>query len=253
MKVSIVMPAYNAGHYIEAAVRSVLNQTYTDFELIVVDDGSTDSTEEIVRRLSGADTRIVLLRNEKNSGVSASRNAGVARAKGEWIAFLDSDDLWREDKLEKQLALLNRHPDGVLSYTASAFMDEAGNRYSYMLEAEEETTYKTLLRKNLLSCSSVMVRRDVMLRYPMGGDHMHEDYAAWLQILSEVPCAYGLNEPLLVYRIHKHSKSENRVRSAKMMFYSYRHVGYSFFCTVILTFRYMVYSVSKRKKIFKKI
>ncbi len=249
MKVSVVMPAYNAEAYIEAAVRSVLRQTWTDFELIVVDDCSQDATAEIVGRLAKEDSRVILLGNPKNAGVSASRNTGVAKAQGEWVAFLDSDDLWREDKLEKHLALLKQHPDAVLSYTASAFIDEDGREYSYVMEAEPETTYKTLLRKNLLSCSSVMVRRDVMLRHPMGGDRMHEDYAAWLLILREMRCAYGLNEPLLQYRIRRNSKSGARLRSARMIYQSYRYVGYPALQAAVLTLRYAKYSVSKRRKI----
>jgi len=251
MKVSVVMPAYNAEAYIEAAIRSALRQTWTDFELIVVDDCSQDATADIARRMAGEDGRIILLQNARNSGVSACRNAGVAKARGEWIAFLDSDDLWREDKLEKQLALLDRHPDAVLSYTASAFMDEDGRRYTYTMEAEEETDYETLLRRNLLSCSSVMVKREVMLRHPMGGGQMHEDYAAWLLILRETRCAYGLNEPLLVYRLRRGSKSGGRFRSAKMIYRSYRYVGYPVIQAAALTVRYAKHSLSKRRKILR--
>ncbi len=251
MKVSVVMPAYNAEAYIEAAVHSVLRQTWTDFELIVVDDCSQDATVDIVRKLAKEDRRITLLQNTQNSGASASRNTGIVYANGEWIAFLDSDDLWREDKLRKQLALLEQHPDAVLSYTASAFIDEAGREYSYVMEAEPETTYKTLLRKNLLSCSSVMVRRDVMLRHPMGGDRMHEDYAAWLLILRETRCAYGLNEPLLVYRLRRQSKSGGRLHSAEMIYRSYRYVGYPALQAAALTVRYAKHSLSKRRKILR--
>lgn len=249
MKVSVVMPAYNAGKYIEASIRSALEQTWTDLELLVVDDGSRDDTAEIVARLAEEDGRIVPLGNGRNGGVSAARNLGVARARGEWIAFLDSDDLWREDKLERQLALLREHPDAVLSYTASAFMDEEGRGYGYIMEAEERTTYETLLRRNLLSCSSVMVRRDVMLRHPMGGDRMHEDYAAWLLILREARYAYGLNEPLLIYRLRRRSRSGNRLRSAGMLLASYRYVGYPAVRAAAMTLRYMAHSISKRWKI----
>lgn len=249
MKVSVIMPAYNAEKYIEAAIRSVLRQTWTEFELLVIDDCSRDSTAEITERLAAEDGRITLLRSAENVGVSAGRNRGVQEARGEWIAFLDSDDLWRADKLERQLALLKRHPDAVLSYTASAFMDESGRIYSYVMEAEAEITYAALLRRNLLSCSSVMVRRDVMLRHPMGGDRIHEDYAAWLLILRETRCAYGLNEPLLVYRLRERSKSSGRLRSAEMLCRSYRYVGYSALRAAAMTMRYAVHSTSKREKI----
>lgn len=224
-------------------------QTWTEFELIVVEDCSQDATAQLVEKLAEEDGRIVLLKNTSNAGASASRNAGVARARGEWIAFLDSDDLWRPEKLERQLALLECRPDAVLGYTASAFMDEDGRMYSYVMEAEAETSYAVLLRKNLLSCSSVMVRRSVMIRHPMGGDRMHEDYASWLLILRETRCAYGLNEPLLVYRLRKGSKSGSRIRSAVMLYASYQYVGYSAFSAAVMTFRYAVHSISKRRRI----
>ena len=249
MKVSVVMPAYNAEKYIEAAVRSVLGQTWTDFELLIIDDCSQDATAEIAGSLAERDERIILLKNARNAGVSASRNTGVAWASGEWIAFLDSDDLWREDKLERQLEFIRHCPEAALTYTASAFINEEGYAYGYILEAEAEVTYETLLRRNLLSCSSVMVRRELMLRYPMGGDRMHEDYAVWLLILREIRCAYGLNEPLLIYRLRGDSKSGDRRRAAKMMFCSYRHVGYSGFSAGILTLRYAIYSILKRRRI----
>lgn len=227
----------------------MLSQSWTDFELLIIDDCSRDATAEIAEGLAKRDERIILLKNARNVGVSASRNTGVAQARGEWIAFLDSDDLWREDKLERQLEFIRSCPEAALTYTASAFINEEGYAYGYILEAEAEVTYETLLRRNLLSCSSVMIRRELMLRYPMGGDQMHEDYAVWLLILREIRCAYGLNEPLLIYRLRGDSKSGDRRRAAKMMFSSYRYVGYSAFSAGILTLRYAIYSILKRRRI----
>ncbi len=250
MRVSVVMPAYNAARTIEETIRSVFGQTYTDWELLVIEDGSTDATPQIVSRLAAEDTRLRVLRNETNRGAAGSRNRGVEEARGEWVAFLDSDDLWRSDKLEKQLALADGRPDAVLTYTASAFMDEAGNRYAYVLEAEPRFAYKELLHRNLLTCSSVMVKRELMLRHPFPDGVLHEDYAVWLQILRETPCAYGVNEPLLVYRLSKGSKSGARVRSGQMIYRSYRHVGYGAAASAWLTLRYLPYSVGKRRKIY---
>lgn len=253
MKVSVVMPAYNSEKYIRAAIRSVLDQTWTDFELIVVDDGSRDSTVNIVEGLAAEDSRVVLLKNAQNEGVASSRNRGVASAHGEWIAFLDSDDLWRKDKLEKQIAYLSQFPDAAIGYTASAFMDAEGIRYSYVMPAVPKTTYAMLMRGNLMSCSSVMVKTEWIRKYPMGAGNMHEDYAAWLQILREVPCAYGLNEPLLIYRLSANSKSGNRVRSAEMLYRAYRYVGFSALDSLWMTVRYMKYSVLKRRNILKSV
>ena len=248
--VSIVMPAYNAARFIGDAIRSVQAQTVEDWELLVIDDGSRDGTVRLAERLASADSRIRLLKNERNRGVSETRNRGVRKARGEWVAFLDSDDLWREDKLERQLALIEAHPGAALTYTASAFMDEDGKPYDYVLPAREEISYKELLRHNLLSCSSVMARRDVLLRHPFPGDAMHEDYAVWLEILKEVPCACGVNEPLLIYRMYPGSKSGNRLNSARMLYRTYRHAGCGPLRSGAMLLPYTLYSVRKRRRIF---
>ena len=127
--VSIIMPAYNAEKTIRQSIESVLAQTYRDWELIVIDDGSRDDTAQILSDFSLQDARICFSKNEKNSGASYTRNRAISLAKGEWIAFLDSDDLWKPEKLEKQLALTEKYPDMAVCYTASAFINEDGNPY----------------------------------------------------------------------------------------------------------------------------
>ncbi len=247
--ISVIMPAYNAEETVNCAVESVLRQTFSDFELIVIDDCSTDGTLDILRKLAERDPRIIIIENEQNSGVSHSRNTGVARAEGEWIAFLDSDDMWREDKLELQLRELEKHPECVVGYTASAFIDSAGNPYNYVMPAEEKTVYSTLLRKNLMSCSSVIIRSSVMKGIKMPGDEMHEDYYVWLTVLRDGGYACGINEPLLIYRLSENSKSSSRVKSARMSYNTYRAVGYSAVSSLFLVCRYFFHSVTKRYKI----
>lgn len=247
--VSVVIPAYNAENFIENSINSVLQQTYIDFELIVINDCSKDRTANIVSELAKKDERIIFLQNKINHGVSFTQNLGISKARGKWIAFLDCDDLWEANKLEKQMALIKAHPDAVLTYTASSFIDYEGRPYSYIMAAEPEMTYKKLLKRNLLSCSSVIVRKDVISRIKMADDKMHEDYSAWLLILRETKCAYGINEPLLIYRISQNSKSSNRLQSAKMIYHSYRYVGYNHLLAVLLMLRYSIYSVNKRYKI----
>jgi teichuronic acid biosynthesis glycosyltransferase TuaG len=242
------MPAYNSSKTIEASIRSVLAQTFTDFELLIIDDRSADDTFDIAEKLTAAEPRAQILRNSKNSGVSFSRNYGVSEASGEWVAFIDSDDLWIVDKLKKQLELI--HETGaVISYTSSAFINSEGKPFDYILPAVPELTYRELLKRNLLSCSSVVVRRDLMLRYRFGGDRMSEDYANWLKIVKEVGCAYGLDEPLLIYRLSEGSKSSRRVNAAMMTYRTYRYVGYNAIVAAALTLRYAVWSVRKRKLI----
>ncbi|MGI6745549.1 MAG: putative teichuronic acid biosynthesis glycosyltransferase TuaG [Firmicutes bacterium ADurb.Bin300] len=249
LKISVVMPAYNAESFIEDAVNSVLAQTFEDYELIIIDDCSGDNTYEMIEGFARKDSRIRVYRNEKNSGVSFTRNFGISVARYKWIAFLDSDDMWRPKKLEKQLELLKEHPNAIITYTGSSFIDFEGTPFSYNLPAVPVITYKELLKHNLLSCSSVMVKKDVIKRIKMAHDKMHEDYSAWLQILREYEYAFGINEPLLVYRISKNSKSANRIKSARMIYNSYRYVGYNFIIAALLMLRYSIYSIKKRRLI----
>ncbi len=248
-KVSVVIPAYNAEKTIGCAIDSVLKQTFTDFELIVIDDCSKDNTYSIVYDLAQQDDRIVLLKNKENSGVSVTRNYGISEAKGEWIAFLDSDDLWKPEKLEKQLKLLATKDGAVLCYTASSFINDDGEPYSYVMEAEEETSFSTILKRNLISCSSVMIKASVMKQYKMPGDEMHEDYFIWMSVLKDYGVAYGVNEPLLTYRLSSNSKSSSRIKSAKMSFRTYRAYGFNSVVSHLLVLRYAVHSITKRYKI----
>lgn len=246
--VSVIMPAYNAARTIAEAIESVLQQTYTDFELIILNDFSNDETKYIIKKYI-QDVRIVYIENEKNLGVSETRNRGISMAKGEWIAFLDSDDIWEKDKLQKQIELIQIEKDVILCYTSSAFMDKEGNRYNYVLKAVPYLSYKTLLKRNLISCSSAVVRSDVIRKLKMPGDQMHEDYYVWLTILKHIPYAYGIAEPLIVYRLSQNSKSSNRLKSAKMVYNTYRATGYSEISAVYLTLRYAIYSIRKRMRI----
>lgn len=248
--ISIVMPAYNAASTIRSSIESIQAQTVKDWELIVIDDGSKDDTVSILKELAAGDERIRFFQNEINSGASYTRNRAVAMAQGEWIAFLDSDDRWQPQKLEKQIALANEHPDMQLCYTSSSFIDDEDNPFPYIMEAQERTTYKTLLHKNLISCSSVMIRSSVMKQILMPSDKMHEDYFVWLTVLRTGSIAYGIKEPLLIYRLSSNSKSSNRIKSAKMLYNTYLAVGYNFISSAALTFLYMFHSIKKRQKIY---
>jgi glycosyltransferase involved in cell wall biosynthesis len=159
--VSIIMPAHNAERTVTESVKSVLDQINREWELIIIDDCSSDGTRELCKSFSESDSRVRVLSNKTNRGVAYSRNRGVETARGEWVAFLDSDDVWRKDKLEKQMAFIQEN-NADISYTASAFMDERGNDIGYILHAEKELTFDRLLRRNLMSCSSVVIRRDLL-------------------------------------------------------------------------------------------
>ena len=238
------MPAWNAEKTIKESLNSVIAQTFEDWELIVINDASQDKTADIIQMAAENDPRIILLTNETNRGIAYSRNRGVAHAKGDWLAFLDSDDLWRKEKLEKQLRFMEEM-GALISYTATSYMNASGEMYDYTLRAEKKLTYKALLKKNLMSCSSVMVWRDEMISFPYG--ELHEDYAVWLVIVRKVGYAYGLDEPLLVYRLAPGSKSSKRISSAMMTYNAYSLAGYG--AGVLMTLRYALHSIGKRFKI----
>ena len=235
--VSIIMPAWNAEKTIQDAIRSVIKQTESNWELIVIDDYSEDETYKRIRWFAARDNRIRIYRNPVNLGVSKTRNRGVKVAKGKWIAFLDSDDIWRADKLEKQLCLIEQKRDVDLVFTGSVFMrgweQSENNRsrektnfiLSYYQKVPRTITYKELLKQNLISCSSVVVKKELLMKYPMKQDIMHEDYATWLEILRAGGKAYGINEPLLIYRISGKSRSGDKRRAAQMTWRVYRFLG----------------------------
>ena len=224
--ISVVMPAFNAEKTIAQAIQSVLDQTYTILELIVVNDASSDNTLQIAQQFAREDVRVHVITNETNLGVSGSRNRGIALSHGDWIAFLDSDDMWQPDKIEKQCVALSNDESSVLCFTGSSFIDERGIPYGYTLKVPEQICYQELLKQNLISCSSVLAKKNVLERYPMIRDPMiHEDYVTWLRILRTIPYATGVNEPLLIYRIGRHSKSGNKIRAAKMQWRTYATAG----------------------------
>lgn len=243
--VSIVMPAYNAQKTITDSVKSVLAQTYQNWELIVIDDCSSDNVYDMIQELFNTEFRIILMRNEKNMGVSETRNKGVSQAKGKWIAFLDSDDCWLPEKLEKQIQVIREKSDASLVFTGSAFLDSGGRKSGYFLKVPESISYKELLKQNIISCSSVLVRKELIRKYPMKMDEMHEDYAVWLQILRAGYHAYGINEPLLEYRLSEKSKSGDKRKAAIMTYKVYKYIGLNRFQICYYFFFYMWRNLKK--------
>lgn len=222
--ISIIMPAFNAAKTIDQAIGSVLCQTYPHWELVVVDDCSKDDTLKKILQYAQQDSRIRVLVNEQNSGASYTRHKAIETARGEWLAFLDSDDAWKNDKLEKQVAL-QRQTKGKLIFTGSAFMNAEGNPIEWYLHAPVQIGYRKLLKQNLVSNSSVLVHKLTYLQYEVIGNNMHEDFACWLRLLRSGEVAYGIDEPLLIYRFSAESKSGNKLKAAKMNWNAYRAAG----------------------------
>ena len=226
--VSVVMPVYNAEKYIEKALSSVMNQTIKDIEILCVNDCSKDNSVEIIKKLQKKDSRIVLIENETNLKVSQTRNNGVNHAKADWIALIDSDDAWEPDYLEKVMAR-QEQTGGQLISTSCKFMDDDGKILDSAFIVPEEISYKQLLKQNKILCSSVFIKKELLLKYPFFADAVHEDYVCWLNILKEIGKSYAVSEPLLIYRLTTGSKSRNKFKAIKMSYNTYKIHGLNFF------------------------
>lgn len=227
IQVSVIMPAYNCEKYIEKAVNSVLLQNEVSLELIVINDCSPDNMDQVMQKYAG-DDRIIYLKNQQNLGVAGTRNKGVKLARGRYIAFLDSDDWWESGKLKKQLEMIEREKT-VLCSTARRMATPEGEPTDKIIHVPKRMTYKSLLKGNVISCSSVLIRRDVAEQFPMEHEDSHEDYITWLSVLKKYDYACGLDEPLLNYRLSSQGKSGSKLHSAKMTYMAYRYMGFSVF------------------------
>ena len=226
--ISIAIPVHNAAATVRQTLDSVLAQTYADYEVVLVDDGSSDGSHELLLRFAEEHPNFRVFRNADNRGAAFSRNRAVREAEGEYVAFLDADDLWTPDKLEKQAAFAAAHPEYEIWFTSSGFLSPAGEKLDSVLRVPPEVDRKALLKQNVISCSSVMLRRETALEHPFPEQgRCHEDYAAWLSVLSGGGKAGGLDEPLLLYRLGT-GKSANKIRAAAMNWRTYGAAGLSF-------------------------
>ena len=221
--VSVIIPAYNCAGLISRAIESVLIQEVS-LEIIVIDDGSGDNLEQVLETYRD-NPAFSFIKNKTNLGAAGSRNKGVAMAKGRYVAFLDADDYWAAGKLKKQTDAMER-TGCVLSCTARELMTPQGELTGRIIPVKEEITYRDLLHHNSINCSSVLLRREDALAFPMEHDDSHEDYITWLRILRKGGFAAGINRPYLKYRLSEGGKSRNKLKSAAMTYQVYRYVGY---------------------------
>lgn len=246
--ISIIMAAFNAEKTIAQSIESVINQTYSDWELIIVNDCSVDKTLTIANGFADKDARIRVFSNPVNSGISKTRRVCIDNSKGTWIAILDSDDLWLADKLEKQVD--TAFCTGAdLIFTGSSFIDENGDFYDWVLHVPKTTTYRKLRYQNIISNSSSLVRKDVFLANCVDRDDIHEDFACWLNILKHGGKVVGIDEPLLQYRISHHSRTGNKCKSALRNWRTYRSIGMGLSEALISQTIYMIKGFLKYKRI----
>ena len=194
--VSIIMPSYNTALYIKETIQSVLDQTYTNWELIIVDDCSTDNTDEVLATIN--DSRIRYFKNEKNSGAAVSRNKALRAAKGQWIAFLDSDDLWMPEKLEKQINFMKKNGYSF-SYTNYEEIDVDGNKTGIKITGPKRITKTGMFNYCWPGCLTVMFDADKIGLIQIEDIKKNNDYAMWLKVCQKADC-YLLDEYLAQYR-----------------------------------------------------
>ena len=220
--VSVVTPAFNAADHVAETVRSVQAQTFENWEMLVADDCSSDSTADLVQQLGREDPRVRLVKLEQNRGPAGARNAALAASSGRYLAFLDSDDLWLPEKLDRQLAFMAKH-DCALTYTAFRRISSDGRRVGRLMPVPARMTYDDLLKNTAIATLTVMLDRE-KTGDPVMTDVGYDDFTLWLEILRGGEVAHGLQEDLARYRVVRGSVSSRPMRSADWVWRVYRDI-----------------------------
>ena len=247
--VSVIMPAYNASDHIEEAIRSVMAQTHSNWHLLVIDDGSSDATCDVVLRLAEEDSRISLTRNGENRGVAKTRNRGLEMCDGQYVALLDCDDWWHPQKLEKQLALAQETGADVL-YCSYGIMDEYGNKLCDHFVVSEETDYRKSMIQSVISCSTALLSKEIADKYRFCTDYYHEDLVLWLTLLRDGYRACGVVDVLAKYRVSHGSRASNKIKNAIEKWKVCRRcMKESFFTSAVALAKYGLLSLKKYRKV----
>ncbi len=220
--VSIITPAFNAERYIVETINSVINQTYKNWELIIVDDKSSDQTVAIIKKIAKKDNRIKLIEHLHNSGPAIARNTALSFSKGDYIAFLDSDDLWLKNKLENQIKIMleNKY---CFTYTSYKRISFDGSVIGHQIVIPDSLSYHKLLKNTAIATSTVIINKNIIGDFTMKNTY-YDDFACWLEILKKGCSAIGINQDLVRYRVVNNSVSRDKLHSAKMVWRAYREI-----------------------------
>ena len=220
---SIICAAYNAAPYIADTIQSIIDQTDSNWELIIVDDCSSDNTIEIVTRYTQHYSNILLIKNQENLGPGITRNKGIEKAKGRYIAICDSDDVWNPRKLELQIKFMQSHNNIPISYTSYELMDENGKDLHKSIRVPDAPlSYSDYLKNTIIGFSTSIIDRKFCPEIKMHDMRSREDTCLWCELLKNGHKAYGINKILVKYRIHQTSVSANKVQAAKQVWQLYR-------------------------------
>ena len=245
--VSIITPVYNASKFIEETIKSVQLQTYKEWELILVDDCSTDNSGEIIKNIAITDFRIKYIKLKENSGAAVARNTAIANSKGRYIAFLDSDDIWENKKLEIQLEFM-KNKDIAFSFSGYELMAENGELINKKIRVPEVIDYKGYLKNTIIGCLTVIIDKQKVGDFRMPNIRANQDMATWLYIMRDRNVkAYGVNQCLGKYRLVDGSITNNKVKAAKSVWSVYRNIeNLSFFKSLFVFLSYAINATKKR-------
>ena len=244
--VSIITPCYNGERFISHCIKSVLAQTYKNWEMIIVDDNSQDNSKKIINSLTENDSRISSIYLENNVGAAEARNIAITRAKGRFIAFLDSDDLWHREKLEIQIAFMLNRSIGF-SYTSYEIINYDGMKTKKIITAPNKIGYNSYLKNTIIGCLTVVLDKSIVGDFKMPNIRSSHDMALWLSILKRGIYAYGIKKKLSYYRIVETSNTSNKIKAAIDVWKVYRNVEkLSFIYSLICFFSYTFNAIKKR-------
>ncbi|MEM6718269.1 MAG: glycosyltransferase [Bacteroidota bacterium] len=219
--VSVITPTYNTETFISDTIDSVRAQSYTNWELILVDDASSDRTVEILHEYASIDDRIKVHELETNSGAAIARNTAIEKASGSYIAFLDADDLWKPEKLAKQIAFM-QEKDIAVSFSSYELMDEQGRSLEKMIKALPKVNFSKMLKSNYIGNLTGIYNAEQLGKVYMPNIRKRQDWALWLTLVQKVGFAYSLEEPLAKYRVREDSISSNKLNLLKYNYTIYR-------------------------------
>ena len=250
--VSIIMPTYNCGNFIENSIKSVINQTYQNWELIIIDDCSTDNTKNIVKEYMNKYKNILYEMLIKNSGAAVARNTGIKKAKGKYIAFLDSDDLWNKDKLKKQVSFMKEN-NYFFTYTNYIEIDEDGRPNGIKVSGPKVITQKKMFNYCWPGCLTVMYDAKEIGVIQIEDIKKNNDYAMWLKICKKANC-YLLNKDLATYRRRNGSISNHScIALVKWHYKLYKEAEHqSTICSLFNTYRNIIFGIVKKIKYISK-
>ena len=241
--VSVIIPAYNCADWIRGAVDSALRQEVS-LEILVINDCSKDHLDQVMDEYK-ENPKVRYIHNQVNLGAAGTRNRGIKLAEGEYVAFLDADDLWRKEKLKKQLQIM-QETGCVLCATGRELMTPEGRLTGRVFTIKKQVHYRDLLKGNCIACSSVILKTEVARQFPMHHDKdSHEDYIMWLEILEKYREACAVNEPLLIYRLSNTGKSGSKWQSAAMTFRVYRYMGFGWGKSLLYFGSYVLHGIWK--------